>query len=497
MADVAFAFAALGAIILIGFFSALAFEKTKIPDVIVLIIIGLLFGPIALTFFNVEFVAKSALDMIAPYFTSFALVIILFDGGLNMNFAKVLSGIWLTIFYSFTAFGFSVLVVASVAHFLFGFPLMISVLLGAILGGVSSAVVFDLLRKMSIKDETRSLLSLESVMSDVLCVIVVLSIIVVLRGEGTGVTVVATLAQSFSIAIVGGLVFGIIWLRMLSVLKGKPFSFMITIAALLLLYAGVQIVNGSGLVAALVFGLVLGNKDEMIRMFRIKSKLEFDERIKSFHSEISFLVRAIFFVFLGLSFTLNVQDLGLNSPIPYFQTYYGMIILLLIGIILMTVGIIITRYINMKVTVFAKNDLKVDRGVLTFVSARGLTAAALATLPFTVAAFSSNASYALLVEPYRVALLNITFLIILITVAITSIGIYRLEKKRKGKSLEDVETEDEIMLAERSILKKWRSKERDRRRDMIRKEKEIRNKIKNSKKNHKESSIDFGPQAKR
>jgi uncharacterized MnhB-related membrane protein len=34
MADVAFAFAALGAIILIGFFSALAFEKTKIPDVI-------------------------------------------------------------------------------------------------------------------------------------------------------------------------------------------------------------------------------------------------------------------------------------------------------------------------------------------------------------------------------------------------------------------------------------------------------------------------------
>ena len=82
--DVVFAFAALGAIIIIGFFSALAFEKTKIPDVIVLIIIGLIFGPIAITFFNVEFVSSSALNAVAPYFTSFALVIILFDGGLNL-----------------------------------------------------------------------------------------------------------------------------------------------------------------------------------------------------------------------------------------------------------------------------------------------------------------------------------------------------------------------------------------------------------------------------
>jgi cell volume regulation protein A len=488
MTDVAFAFAALGAIILIGFFSALAFEKTKVPDVIVLIIIGLIFGPIALTFFNVEFISKGALDLIAPYFTSLALVIILFDGGLNMNFAKVLSGIWRTVFYAFTGFALSMLVVTAVAYFLFGFPIMIAVLLGAILGGVSSAVVFELLRKMSIKEETRSLLSLESVISDVLCVVVVLSVIVVLRGEGTGVTVVATLAKSFSIAIVGGLVFGIVWLRLLSVLKGKPFSFMITIAALLLLYSGIELVEGSGLVAALVFGLVLGNKDEVIRMFRIKSELVFDERIKSFHSEVSFLIRAIFFVFLGLSFTLNVQDIGIVSPVPFFSGYYGLILLLMIGLVLITIGIMLTRYINMKITVFLNKDLEVDRGVLSYVSARGLTAAALAALPFTIAEFvgpPSATSYYVFMAPYRTGLLNITFLVILITVAITSIGIYLTERRRKGKTLEQVEKEDEILLHEREVLKKWKNEEKEKRKRKIIREREKRKKHQTVKKNEK------------
>jgi cell volume regulation protein A len=483
--DVPFAFAALGAIIIIGFFSALAFEKTKIPDVIVLIVIGLLFGPVAITFFNVEFVSKNALDLIAPYFTSLVLVIILFDGGLNMQFEKVLAGIGRTVFFAFTGFALSVVFVTLIAYFLFGYPLIISTLLGAILGGVSSAVVFELLRKMSIKDETRSLLLMESVITDVLCVVVVLSILQVLQGRGTGEIVVAALAQSFSIAIVGGLVFGIIWLRILTMLKGKPFSFMITIAALLLLYSGVELVEGSGFVAALVFGLVLGNKDEVSRMFRIKSALVFDERIKSFHSEISFLLRSIFFVFLGLSFTLSVQDIGLKSPMPVFQGYHGTILLLVIGIILITLGIMIARLINMKITTLVNTDLKVDRSVLSFVSARGLAAAALATLPYTVAAYATNASYRSLVDPYRTGFLNIAFIVILITVAITSIGIYVVEKKRKGKTLEQVEEEDKIVLRERRVLKKWRSKEREKRRDRIRKQKEIRNKLKNAKKNDK------------
>jgi len=491
--DIILAFAALGAIIIIGFISALAFEKTKIPDIIVLIIIGLIFGPIAITFFKVEFVSTNTLEMVAPYFTTLALVIILFDGGLNMSFEKVLTGLWRTVFYAFTGFVLSVLVVTVVAYFIFGFPLMISVLLGAILGGVSSAVVFSLLRKMSIRDETRQLLLLESVISDVLCVVVVLAVILVLRGEGTGLIIATSLAKSFSIAIVVGLVFGIVWLRILSILKGKPFSFMITIGALLLLYSGVEFVEGSGLVAALVFGLVLGNKDEIARMFRIRAELVFEDRIREFHSEVSFLIKTIFFVYLGLSFTLDFSKIGIQSRFEVFSGYHGMIALLIIGVILITVGIMVARYINMRISVALSRGLEVDKSVLSFVSARGLTAAALAALPFTIPAFVEPSQYFYMMEPYRTGILNITFIIILITVAITSIGIYWLEKRRIGKTMDEVVKDSAVRKREKEVLKKWKAEEKHKRRERIRKEEEMQKQAEENRKNQQielDSEID-------
>lgn len=471
--DVAFAFAALGAIIIIGFLASLAFEKTKVPDVIVLIIIGLIFGPIAVTFFNVEFVSTNALNIIAPYFTSLALIIILFDGGLNLNFEKVLARIGHTIFFASLGFALSVLLITLVCFFIFGFPLIISILLGAILGGVSSAVVFELIRKMTIKDESKSLLSLESVITDVLCVVLVLSLIQFLQGEGTSIIVIASLAQSFSIAIVAGLAFGIIWLKVLTILKGKPFAFMITIGALLLLYSGVEVVGGSGFVSALIFGLVLGNKEEVARMFRIKSELVFDERIKSFHSEVSFFIRTVFFVFLGLSFTFNLQDIGIKSTIPYFSTPIGALALLSLGIVLISICIIIARYINTMITVKLYKDLEPDRNVLSFMCGRGLAAAALATLPFAIPAFTAvpETSYFYLMEPYRTGFLNITFLVILITVAITSIGIYIVERKRSGKTVREIEKDVEIIKREKEVIDTWKKREKEKRRKKIRAEK--------------------------
>ena len=69
---------------------------------------------------------------------------------------------------------------------------------------------------------------------------------------------------------VAGAVFGIFWLRVLKMFQGKPYSFMITIAALMVVYSIVEYVGGSGPMSALIFGLVLSNKDEFARNWRKK-----------------------------------------------------------------------------------------------------------------------------------------------------------------------------------------------------------------------------------
>ncbi|MCK5548177.1 MAG: cation:proton antiporter [Thermoplasmata archaeon] len=483
MADIVFAFAALGAVIFIGFISALAFEKTKIPDVIVLIIIGLIFGPISLTFFDYTPVDPNFLEGIAPYFTTFALLIILFDAGLNLNFVRVLSKIGHTVLYAALGFSLSMVFVTLVCMYIFGFPLIISAMLGAILGGVSSAVVIDMTRKMSIKEETKNLITLESVISDVLCVVVILALIQFAMGAGSPLMVAATLVKDFSIAIVVGLVVGIIWLKVLTRLQGKPFSFMITIAMLLLIYSGVELVEGSGFVAALVFGLILGNKEEVARMFRIKSKLVFDERIKSFHSEVSFFIRTIFFVFLGLSFTLDLQNVGIQSTISIFQSPDGTLILFSLGIILITAVIMLSRVISTKAIVGVYSEVKHDSGVLPFMCGRGLTAAALATLPFTIPAFvtstpSAPTAYFILMDPYKTGFLNITFMIILLTVAITSIGVYIFERRRTGKSMAEVESDVIKRKLEKEVWKVWKKEEKKKRRERIKAKEANRKEIK-------------------
>lgn len=77
-------FFAVGLIILIGFFSLLFFEKTKIPDVLILMSIGVLMG------YGLKIVDPHVFISFAPYAGALALIMILFEGGINLNFYRVL-----------------------------------------------------------------------------------------------------------------------------------------------------------------------------------------------------------------------------------------------------------------------------------------------------------------------------------------------------------------------------------------------------------------------
>ena len=450
--EVPYLFAGIGTIILLGFLGSLLFERTKVPDILILIFIGLFLGPI-MGSFGYEVIPGSTLAAIAPIFSALALVIILFDGGLNLNLEKTVQKFGLAMVHTSIAFIGTMFVTAMICFYFLEMDVIIGLLLGCILGGVSSAVVIPIMSSANVKEDTKVLLTLESVLTDVLCIVTALILIEILIGGNldTG-DMIQQLLTSFVLAAFIAFLFGVLWLWVLKRLEGKPFSFMITIAALLVLYAMTEFIHVSGAIAALVFGLVLSNKDEIARILKIKGSFIFDEHIKQFHSEVSFLIRTFFFVYLGITFVFSIgADSFANlagfipPPIANEPIY---VFVLLMSIIF--VGMLITRYIAATVTVKLQPESKEDKSYIYAMIPRGLAAAVLAQLPFQIPEFTSSltdagiavpladqSSYYQLIAGHQNLFLNMAFMMIVLTVIATTIGVSAIERKRASSDEPD------------------------------------------------------------
>ena len=372
--DVEYLFAGIGAIILLGFLGSLLFERTKIPDVLILIFIGLFLGPI-LGYFGYEVIPASTLHDIAPIFSALALVIILFDGGLNLNLEKTMQKLGIAILHTGIAFIGTMFITAIIAFYFLGMDIVIGLLFGAVLGGVSSAVVIPIMAGSSANEDTKILLTLESVLTDVLCIVTALILIEILVGGNldTG-GMIQQLLTSFVLAAFIAFLFGILWLMVLKRLEGKPFSFMITIAALLVLYAITEFIHVSGAIAALIFGLVLSNKDEIARILKVKGSFVFDEHIRQFHSEVSFLIRTFFFVYLGITFVFSIGADSFSNLAPFIPPAIAevplYVFILFMSIIFL--GMLVVRYIAATVTVSIQKESKPDKPYLYTMLPRGI-----------------------------------------------------------------------------------------------------------------------------
>lgn len=435
--DVLTAFLAIGAIIAIGFTATLIFERTRVPDLLILIFLGLLLGPIALTYFGLSFVPPGVLEVATPYFTALALMMILFDGGLNLRLAQIVKHLGIIGLHTGFAFLLTVFSVAYVSTTVLGYPWLVGLLLGAILGGTSSAVVIAIVRALRVSEETKVILTLESVLTDVLCVVTVLALIELLHGgPGASVWIVfADLGQAFLVSFAFGLTFGLGWLLLLGRLEKKPFAYMLTIAALFVLYAVSQSAGGSGAMASFVFGLVLGNHQDFERRLKRRRSFLVDDRIKQFHGELSFVIRTFFFVFLGLVFTFSFSGgWAVSTQLPGLASLNGTFGLFFVGVLLIFLAIAGVRWVTAHITSAIHPKPPAERRVLWSLMGRGLAAAVLASLPFTIPSFTSPESagdlyYYSVLAPYNTQFLSVVFFIILLSVGATTLGVVVSERQ--------------------------------------------------------------------
>ena len=309
-------------IIFIGFLANYLFHKTGLPDMLILIFLGVFFGPV-LDIFNPTLVMN-----FAPYIAALALAYILFDGGMGLNIRHCLLNSPRAVLLAGLGFVFSVLSVGGLMVIVFKLPLVYGLLFGSMFGGSSSVAVISLAAKIKISEKGSTILILESAITDILCVVISLSLLdVIITGHANIGAIGLDISGKFLIGAVIGLALGISWLFALKRVATIPFSYMLTLGIVLLGYAGSESIGGSGALSALLFGLILGNEREIFKILRQNGKngnggnsekifLSVSKGLKRFGAEIAFLIRTFFFVFLGIIVSIsNLYILIVEIPV--------------------------------------------------------------------------------------------------------------------------------------------------------------------------------------
>ncbi|MGH1521426.1 MAG: cation:proton antiporter [Nitrosopumilus sp.] len=388
---------AAGVVIFLGVAGEAFFKKTGIPDVAFLMILGVVIGPI------LGIIQPEAVIQVVPYFAALALIIIMFDGGLNLDIKHVVKTAHFSVALAMLGFILSVVMITLAAHYALGWFWLESILLGSIVGGSSSAIVFGLVRNIKISEETKSMLSFESALTDILATIVAFILFeAVLAGQFNLQTLQETLGTAIIVGLVLGFGVGIPWMYVSTKLGNAQHAYMLTLGVLFVLFFLADFFGESGALTALVFGLMLGNKNHLSRILKFKlPRIELDDPT---HNQLTFLVRSFFFVFVGL------------------MASFGQIEYVVFGI-LITIAVYVGRMFVGKITL-TKRFSKLDRAVTNSMIPRGLAAAVLATYPITLGL------------PNAEAYPQIIFFIILSSVIITTIGLGKSKKIPPPESVE-------------------------------------------------------------
>ncbi len=290
----------------------------------------------------------------------------MFDAGLNLKFVELAKNFKKTIILTILSYGSLAAIIALSLHYLNGWAVKDCLLYAVILAAPSVTVLSVLIKKLDLDDSTKHVFILESTISDILIVVLAISLLSFSTFNYSSIlTVSKSLLENFLVGIFFGVIVGILWLELLRLVEKWEFSYTLTLAVLFILFVVSQIVSSSsGMLAVVTFGIILGNNDEIRFVFSrnkyIKNifplkEWKMSDQIQVFHSEVTFFIKTFMFVSLGVLITFHL--LSLRS--------------LLLSALILAI-IYLTRYI-----IVSLMKLK-NSGYMIFIIPRGLTQAVVA-----------------------------------------------------------------------------------------------------------------------
>lgn len=253
-----------GIIILIGVIAESYFRKTGIPDILFLMALGVVLGPV------LGIVSFNTMIKFVPYFSALALVMIMFDGGSSLNVGDIFKTARLSFILSILSFIGSVTVVTLIALYGLHWQFINSLLLAVMVGETGPVVVFSLLKRLPVSDAAKTTMGIDSVISSILSIIVVFILIGAMTSGGFQVFLIWTaLAKFIGVGLVLGFGVGIPWMYIDSKIGSTKHAYLLTIGILFALYFFARELGESGALTALVFGLILGNRKFFSRRLKM------------------------------------------------------------------------------------------------------------------------------------------------------------------------------------------------------------------------------------
>lgn len=404
-------FLIIGITIVIGFLANQIFDRTRISNVIILVAFGFLLGPV-LGLLDVS--SESVIVSILPFIAALALIFLLFDGGIEFDIFGMAKTIPKSMLFTLLVFILGMVFVSGFTVIALGWDILHGLLLGAVVGGSSGAVVISLVEKTNTKKETKSLLTVESTLTDALVIITAVILIQLMTAGSTpeAGTVAGLFLSSFTIAIVLGIVAAFIWIFMMNRFSMHLYTYMLMLALLFGLFSITEEVGGSGGIAVFVFGIILGNAKKLGKFAQIEWVNPVNRTTRLFQEEVTFFVRTFFFVYVGLLMSIE-----------YFSPMVIAVSLAIVALVL------VGRYAIQKLII--KDIPLADQGTIVTMMPRGLAAAVVATLPMTSGIMIMNFQ-------------EIVFTVILFTNIAATLGVFVYNRETTAQPVEVEEKKKKV-----------------------------------------------------
>lgn len=262
-------------------------NKLGIPMLLAYILLGMMFGT--------DGILKIPFDnfTIAEQICTVSLIFIMFYGGFGTNWKQAKPVAGKAVLLSTVGVILTAVTTGAFCHFILKMDFWESMLIGSVISSTDAASVFSILRsrRLNLKNNTASMLEVESGSNDPCSYMLTVIILTIMSGKLSGSSLVVMI---FSQIIFGILVGVVVALAAAFILKKVNFAtdgfdtiFVFSMA--LVSYAGASMINGNGYLAAYIAGIILGN-----------TPLHHKKSLVHFFDGITGLMQMLIFFLLGL-----------------------------------------------------------------------------------------------------------------------------------------------------------------------------------------------------
>ncbi len=352
-----------GLIFFLAHFFTLLFRKTWIPDILLLMILGIILGS------ALHLVSPVDFGKVGAVMGTITLIVILFECGTTLSITSVTESLRSTLAIGLASFMVTIGITLLICIHWFRMDFLSSILLGVAIGGTSSAVVIPVVKTLQMREKPAILLIVESALSDVLCIVVFFAIVeAATLGHVRMLGFAVSMTASLFVAVVIGFAGGLFWLIFLRSIRDFPNTIMACFAFSFVLYGLTELLDFSGPIAVLCFGITLANFKELkLHKFPFLSQLSdpnfvsITETEKAVFTEVVFYVKTLFFIYLGISIQFREGPEMVHGAILVAFIYLG--------------RIIVTR-----ITINRSFTLR-ETSLISIMAPKGLAAAVLAGIP--------------------------------------------------------------------------------------------------------------------